>query len=160
MIYLIRGELPWQGMKAKTMKEKYEKIMEKKISTPIDLLCKGCPEEFQVFLHFTRDLRFDDRPDYSFLKRLLKGVCDREGYDFDNNFDWNLKIQDKEIENDAEKLKTFEYLRDNNKEETTQPKEETTKIIQSTNSTSLNQSNVNSSSINNKVIKNTKIAKK
>ena len=30
-------------MKAKTMKEKYEKIMEKKISTPIDTLCKGFP---------------------------------------------------------------------------------------------------------------------
>jgi len=30
-------------MKAKTMKEKYEKIMEKKISTPIETLCKGFP---------------------------------------------------------------------------------------------------------------------
>jgi hypothetical protein len=37
------GELPWQGMKAKTMKDKYEKIMEKKISTPIENLCKGFP---------------------------------------------------------------------------------------------------------------------
>ena len=45
-------------------------------------------EEFQVFLHFTRDLRFDDRPDYSFLKRLLKSVCEREGFGLDNNFDW------------------------------------------------------------------------
>ena len=43
IIYLFRGELPWQGIKAKNMKEKYEKIMEKKISTPVDILCKGCP---------------------------------------------------------------------------------------------------------------------
>jgi len=43
LVYFLTGELPWQGMKAKTMKEKYEKIMEKKISTPIDTLCKGFP---------------------------------------------------------------------------------------------------------------------
>ena len=43
LVYFLLGELPWQGMKAKTMKEKYEKIMEKKISTPIDSLCKGFP---------------------------------------------------------------------------------------------------------------------
>jgi serine/threonine protein kinase len=43
MVYFLRGELPWQGLKAKTMKEKYEKIMEKKLSTPVDSLCKGFP---------------------------------------------------------------------------------------------------------------------
>ena len=43
LVYFLRGELPWQGLKAKTMKEKYEKIMEKKISTQIENLCKGFP---------------------------------------------------------------------------------------------------------------------
>ena len=45
LLYFLRGELPWQGLKAKNMKEKYEKIMEKKISTSVDYLCKGFPEE-------------------------------------------------------------------------------------------------------------------
>ncbi len=43
LVYFLRGELPWQGLKAKAMKEKYEKIMEKKISTQIENLCKGFP---------------------------------------------------------------------------------------------------------------------
>ena len=43
LMYFLRGSLPWQGLKASTKKEKYEKIMEKKISTPIDVLCKGFP---------------------------------------------------------------------------------------------------------------------
>jgi hypothetical protein len=46
LVYFLRGELPWQGLKAKTMKEKYEKIMEKKIATQIDALCKGFPGNF------------------------------------------------------------------------------------------------------------------
>ena len=43
LVYFLLGELPWQGLKAKNMKEKYEKIMEKKISTPIEVLCKNFP---------------------------------------------------------------------------------------------------------------------
>ena len=37
------GLLPWQGLKAKTKAQKYEKISEKKLSTPVDELCKGQP---------------------------------------------------------------------------------------------------------------------
>lgn len=40
-MYFNRGSLPWQGLKAATKKQKYEKISEKKMSTPIEILCKG-----------------------------------------------------------------------------------------------------------------------
>ena len=45
LMYFTRGSLPWQGLKANTKKQKYEKIMEKKMSTPIEGLCKGYPGE-------------------------------------------------------------------------------------------------------------------
>ena len=41
--YTHTGLLPWQGLKAKTKAQKYEKISEKKLSTPVDELCKGQP---------------------------------------------------------------------------------------------------------------------
>lgn len=41
LMYFNRGSLPWQGLKAATKKQKYEKISEKKMSTPIEILCKG-----------------------------------------------------------------------------------------------------------------------
>jgi len=40
-MYFLKGELPWQGIKAKTKKDKYTKILEKKIATTPDELCKG-----------------------------------------------------------------------------------------------------------------------
>lgn len=98
LIYFLRGELPWQGMKARTMKEKYEKIMEKKISSPIETLCKGFPDEFASFINYTRDLKFDDRPDYSYLRRLLKTIAEREQIQMDHAFDWVLKKKQQEEE--------------------------------------------------------------
>jgi hypothetical protein len=35
LIYLAKGYLPWQNLKAANKKEKYEKIMEKKLATPL-----------------------------------------------------------------------------------------------------------------------------
>jgi hypothetical protein len=42
-MYFLRGSLPWQGLKAATNKQKYEKIGEKKQSTAIKELCDGHP---------------------------------------------------------------------------------------------------------------------
>ena len=42
-MYFLRGSLPWQGLKAATNKQKYEKIGEKKQTTPIKELCDGYP---------------------------------------------------------------------------------------------------------------------
>jgi hypothetical protein len=42
-MYFLRGMLPWQGLKAATNKQKYEKIGEKKRQIPISELCNGFP---------------------------------------------------------------------------------------------------------------------
>lgn len=36
MLYFLKGKLPWQGLDARTKKEKYDKIKEKKRDTPIE----------------------------------------------------------------------------------------------------------------------------
>ena len=43
LIYFLNGTLPWQGLRAKTKAQKYEKISEKKLSTSVEELCKGAP---------------------------------------------------------------------------------------------------------------------
>lgn len=72
LMYLIRGSLPWQGLKANTKKLKYERIMDRKMSTSTESLCKGFPAEFRSYFEYCRSLRFEDRPDYAYLKRLFK----------------------------------------------------------------------------------------
>ncbi|KAL4590543.1 hypothetical protein LXL04_003475 [Taraxacum kok-saghyz] len=90
LMYFLRGSLPWQGLKAGTKKQKYDKISEKKMLTPIEVLCKSYPSEFTQYFHYCRSLRFEDKPDYSYLKRLFRELFIREGYQFDYIFDWTM----------------------------------------------------------------------
>ncbi|KAL0918462.1 hypothetical protein M5K25_010471 [Dendrobium thyrsiflorum] len=89
-MYFLRGSLPWQGLKAGTKKQKYDKISEKKMLTPVEVLCKTFPTEFVSYFHYCRSLRFEDKPDYSYLKRLFRDLFIREGYQFDYVFDWTV----------------------------------------------------------------------
>ncbi|KAF3635188.1 Casein kinase I isoform delta [Capsicum annuum] len=84
------ASLPWQGLKADTKKQKYDKIREKKVSTTIEVLCKSLPVEFASYLHYCHSLTFDQRPDYGFLKRLFRDLFTREGYKMDYMFDWTI----------------------------------------------------------------------
>lgn len=100
LMYFLRGSLPWQGLKAGTKKQKYDKISEKKISTPVEVLCKSYPSEFASYFQYCRQLRFEDRPDYAFLKRIFRDLFIREGFQFDYVFDWTiLKCQQTQIGN-------------------------------------------------------------
>lgn len=42
-MYFLRGSLPWQGLKADTLKERYQKIGDTKRATPIEVLCENFP---------------------------------------------------------------------------------------------------------------------
>ncbi|KAF8084285.1 hypothetical protein N665_0726s0009 [Sinapis alba] len=98
LMYFLKGSLPWQGLKAGNKKQKYERISEKKVSTSIESLCRGYPSEFASYFHYCRSLRFDDKPDYAYLKRLFRDLFIREGFQFDYVFDWTiLKYQQSQI---------------------------------------------------------------
>ncbi|KAJ8643393.1 hypothetical protein MRB53_005141 [Persea americana] len=98
IVFSSSSSLPWQGLKAGTKKQKYEKISERKVSTSIEALCRGYPTEFASYFHYCRSLRFDDKPDYAYLKRLFRDLFIREGFQFDYVFDWTiLKYQQSQI---------------------------------------------------------------
>lgn len=91
LMYFCRGSLPWQGLKATTKVQKYERISEKKLSTSLEVLCKGFPVEFATYLSYVRALRFEDKPDYAYLRKLFRDLFFKEGYQNDFVFDWTIK---------------------------------------------------------------------
>ncbi|RKO83655.1 casein kinase I [Blyttiomyces helicus] len=99
LMYFCRGSLPWQGTRAATKKQTYDRIMEKKMTTPSEFIYqispssifgRGFPSEFSSYLNYTRSLRFDDKPDYSTLRKLFRDLFIRERYHHDHVFDWTI----------------------------------------------------------------------
>ncbi|XP_011302567.1 casein kinase I isoform gamma-3 isoform X3 [Fopius arisanus] len=90
-MYFLRGSLPWQGLKADTLKERYQKIGDTKRATPIEVLCDGHPEEMATYLRYVRRLDFFETPDYEYLRKLFQDLYERRGFVNDGEFDWTGK---------------------------------------------------------------------
>ncbi|KFD52073.1 hypothetical protein M514_07055 [Trichuris suis] len=107
LMYFNMGKLPWQGMKASgffpthfklqflvyyrqaaTKKQKYERITEKKMAYSVDQLCRNYPAEFSMYLSYCRGLRFDEAPDYMYLRQLFRILFRTMHYQYDYSFDW------------------------------------------------------------------------
>jgi len=44
--------------------------------------------EFAAYMHYTRSLRFEDRPDYGYLKKMFKELMTKQNLDYDYMYDW------------------------------------------------------------------------
>jgi hypothetical protein len=45
----------------------------------VQALCKSYPSEFVTYFHYCRSLQFEDKPDYSYLKKNFRDLFIREG---------------------------------------------------------------------------------
>lgn len=88
LLYFLRGALPWQGLRAKTRQKHYNLICQHKQSYTPEILCEGLPHEFLLYFHHVRNLRFDEQPDYAFLRRNFRDLFYRCGYKPDFGYDW------------------------------------------------------------------------
>lgn len=89
MIYFLNGRLPWQGINDAIDKEdKYAKILARKRTTTIESLCAALPPEFALYFNYVRSLGFDERPDYSYARKILKSVFLQNHFANDGIYDW------------------------------------------------------------------------
>lgn len=53
------------------------------MSTPVETLCKGQPKEFVTYFNYCKNLRFEDKPDYSHLRKLFREVLKSHNLEHD-----------------------------------------------------------------------------
>ncbi|OHT13023.1 CK1 family protein kinase [Tritrichomonas foetus] len=87
-IYLLKGQLPWQGLPAHTQAEKLKKIFEVKRKTPIEELCNGLPSQFAEYMRMVRKLEYDEEPKYKEYREMFLKLLKMHGYKNDYKFDW------------------------------------------------------------------------
>lgn len=97
LLYLLKGELPWQGLRARNKEEKYQKIKESKVNTPVDQLCLGYPEEMATYIQYCRQLGFEEEPNYEYLKELFGGLYKKCCFEHEYIFDWTIQRYNLEI---------------------------------------------------------------
>lgn len=71
LIYFIKGRLPWQELKKKRGTDKIKAIGDRKTYTDLDKLCNGIPKCFPELVKYSRNLQFDQCPDYDYLISLF-----------------------------------------------------------------------------------------
>lgn len=89
ILYLINGQLPWQGFVLKNKEDKYAKILEKKKKITNEELCKNLPKQIKLFVSYVKDLEYEEDPDYNYLRGLFEDCIKRMKEQFDNVYDWD-----------------------------------------------------------------------
>eukprot|EP00612_Vaucheria_litorea_P001198 CAMPEP_0171451924 /NCGR_PEP_ID=MMETSP0945-20130129/234_1 /TAXON_ID=109269 /ORGANISM="Vaucheria litorea, Strain CCMP2940" /LENGTH=645 /DNA_ID=CAMNT_0011976481 /DNA_START=330 /DNA_END=2267 /DNA_ORIENTATION=+ len=119
LVYFLKGSLPWQGLKARTAKKKYKLIMERKQMVSIQQLCSNLPLQFAEYLAYCRSLKFEAKPNISYLRSLFRELY--RNYNFDanlegsNEWDWNKchigeAIREESSQREREKIKAIKNL--------------------------------------------------
>jgi tau tubulin kinase len=82
VVFLAKGELPWQGVKDKN------EMCELKKRTEMGKLCEGFPGEMTRIGEGIAGLGYADKPDYEGIVGLLENAMKESGVGEDDRYDW------------------------------------------------------------------------
>ena len=94
LIYFLHGSLPWYNTKSSTNNQR-NKIEQMKVDS-IPSLVVGLPNEFSIFLDYTRALSFESKPDYAYMCCLFHDLRISEEHEDDDVFDWCLPMMNQD----------------------------------------------------------------
>ena len=120
LMYFLRGNLPWQGLKVRSKEDRYKKILERKKETSSEDLCRDFPHEFFEYVEYTRNLEYEEDPDYDFLRKKFKDVLKGLNEEMDYIYDWTTTTDLKKRTNKKQK----EIEEDENEENQNKKNEE------------------------------------
>ncbi|KAJ3040051.1 serine/threonine protein kinase [Rhizophlyctis rosea] len=98
LVHLCRGSLPWEALIAGRIGT-YDAILDKKVLSPPEVLCRGLPVQFQMYFRQLRSLPFSKKPDYSTLRGLF---CQMDADPALGHFDWVLLKDPKDSNEDED----------------------------------------------------------
>ena len=88
LFFFNGGRLPWQGVSCKAKAEKYVKIYFMKKNLDFDDFCKNMPKQIITYMKYCRNLEFEQKPDYEYLRSLFEDALKFKGFNNDLCFSW------------------------------------------------------------------------
>ena len=81
LIYLIKRKLPWDNIRMDNKRSSYLKLSEYKKNIQPELLCSNLPYEFIEYVRYVKNLKFEDEPDYNYLRSLFQIMLNKQGFE-------------------------------------------------------------------------------
>ena len=94
IIYFMRKKLPWQLINIENEMDRYIAIYRMKKNIKPEELCRFLPDEMAEYMRYVQNLKFEDNPDYKYLKGLFKSILIKMDKNYDKLlFSW-IKVTD------------------------------------------------------------------
>ena len=84
IIYFMKKKLPWQGIRGNSYKECYHKLFLMKKHMDLEILCRGLPKEVLEYMKYAKNLKFEQEPNYKYLKNLFQIILSKNKINLDN----------------------------------------------------------------------------
>ena len=113
ILYFLMKKLPWQGVKANSLQNRYKKIYYMKKKLCEDELFKQLPAEIQNFYKSIKKLKFEEKPNYILLKQYFRDLLKLNNYNENENFSWinDRSLTEVKLETDLKKRKSNSHKR-------------------------------------------------
>ena len=119
LMFLLRGNLPWQNIKIKGKKDKYAKICNKKKEVSSKELGMNFPSEFAEILDYFKNLGYTETPDYEMCMKKMLNVIAKANETFDYIYDWTTNVNLKKRRSSKSFDPKKKFKRNNKKHNTT-----------------------------------------
>ena len=91
LIYFLNGHLPWEKIKSRNKYEKYKLILNmKKSISDENLVGDKNNVDFIRFVKYCRKLKFEEKPDYNYLRGLMINCMNKNNKSIDNIYKKNI----------------------------------------------------------------------
>jgi len=113
LIYLYENKLPWEEIEAINTIEMARKVFCFKNQISMNTLCKNLPKEMTEFMVYIKSLKFDEKPNYNYLKNLLEIMLKKINNINDLKFSWIKEDSSRRITpiKNIKKRKSSPYIR-------------------------------------------------
>ena len=112
MIYLSKkNKLPWTDTKIPNDKERYNYMLKIKKEITVEKLCQNLPKAFCDYMKYVKNLKFEENPNYDYLRGLFIDLLTSLNMKNDLGFSWIKKYQMKQNEICLSKKNSFNSKR-------------------------------------------------
>ena len=92
LLYLMKGSLPWDKLNENSEINEILMIYQMKQYMPANIMFKELPSQMTDFYKYCKNLNFEQKPNYSYLRRLLVNILENIGEKNDLYFSWIINI--------------------------------------------------------------------